>query len=505
MGTSSKLLLLIVLVALAIPIFANDASARTRRVNCDKGRSLDRVVNRSDPGDVILVRGTCRETVTIMTDKITIEGNEIAIVDGQDANQAVITIEGAKGVTLKNLIVRNGLSGIVSRRQAAVMFVGVIAEGNADDGIAITENSTARFSSCTARNNGDEGIVLFGNSSATFSPGGTVLPGRILSTGNAGRGIQVSGASSLLISGVSADATANVSDGIGVFGASRLLIVNGSTILSESNDFGLSVTATSSLFVSDDSTLTINGNVKNGLTISGNADAALNGTATITDNGSEGLLVFASSNLTLDGFTLIEGNGFNDALGIGALHINRLSNARLVGTLEIRGNTDFGLSIVEHSHTFLETGTLVIENNDRHGIFLARNSHVQLRGLLTGIDVKIRGNGGDGIFLDHDSGARLSSGTAISNNSGDGISCRQNSSVIANGILINGNDDDGINVDDCSADIRDSTIRRGVIGPPTNPAVIASFGSRLTLFGNSISGGITCDSSVLSRGDTVCP
>lgn len=57
MGTSSKLLLLIVLVATAVPIFASDASAPPRRVNCDNGRLLDGAVNRSNPGAAVLVSG----------------------------------------------------------------------------------------------------------------------------------------------------------------------------------------------------------------------------------------------------------------------------------------------------------------------------------------------------------------------------------------------------------------------------------------------------------------
>ena len=92
MSTSRRLLHLTFLVALASPTLASHATARTLNVNCDAGKTIAAAVNRAAPGDTISVIGTCLETVTIMTDKLTIEGREIAVVDGGGTEQAVITI-----------------------------------------------------------------------------------------------------------------------------------------------------------------------------------------------------------------------------------------------------------------------------------------------------------------------------------------------------------------------------------------------------------------------------
>ncbi len=476
MKVASSLLLSLAIVT-TIPAFADDdddddddgdqGAGRLLNVDCDIGQTITRALERAQPGDTIVVRGACDETVTIMTDKLTLVGKADAVIDGQGSSDNVVTIDGARDVTLRNLILQNGDGGIVIQRQASATLEDLTVQDNADDGVEVGQNANAIITNCTAQNNGDEGFLAAINSSVVF------LGGTLKSISNGGVGIQASESSSMFIFGASVEATGNIQDGLGVF--------------------------SSSLFVSDTSTLTLGDNGGRGLTIAGNSEANLRGALTIAGNGSEGLLIFGSSNATLDGFILIEGNGSNDPLGIGGLHVNRVSNARLIGTLEIRGNDDFGLSIVENSHTFMESGTLIIEDSVSHGILVFEGSHLELRPLFADVDVQIRRNGTDGIRLEHKSSARLSDGIVISDNARDGIRCRRDSSVIANGIGITGNNAGGINADDCLLDIEDSNIE-GVSG-----GITASFGSRLSLFGNSISGGIVCDNTVISRGDNICP
>ena len=57
----------------ATPVRADDDRRGPRKVNCDKekthkGKRLQRALNRAKVGDVILVKGTCIENVTVTTD-----------------------------------------------------------------------------------------------------------------------------------------------------------------------------------------------------------------------------------------------------------------------------------------------------------------------------------------------------------------------------------------------------------------------------------------------------
>ena len=442
------------------------SSGRVLKVDCDRGQTITRALERAQEGDTILIRGTCRETVTIMTDKLTLAGKAGAVIDGEGAPENVITIDGARDVTLRDVVLQNGDGGLVIQRQASARLEGVTAQGNADDGIEVAQTASAVITNCKAQNNGDEGFLTTINSSVVF------LGGTIVSSGNGGVGVQATDSSSLFIFGTAVEATENAQDGLGAF--------------------------SSSLFVSDSSSLTLKDNGGRGLNLAGNSEGNLRGTTTISGNGSEGILIFTSSNAALDGSILIEGNGFDDPLGIGGLHVNRVSNARLLGDIEIRGNADFGLSIVQNSYVFMGSGRLVIEDSTSHGVLVFEGSHLEIRPLTGPVEAQIRRNGLDGIRLEHRGGARLMEGVAIANNERNGIRCRRSSSVVAGDIIIEGNGDDGVDLDDCLFDAEDSRIQ----GP--NGGITASFGSRLTLFRNVISGDPVCDSTVLSRGDSLC-
>lgn len=469
-----RFLLLFLALFVVAPAAADDddddgdqSSGRVLNVDCDRGQTITRALERAQRGDTILVRGTCKETVTIMTDKLTLAGKAGAVIDGEGAPENVVTIDGARDVTLRDLVLQNGDGGLVIQRQASATLEGVTAQGNADDGIEVGQTASAIITNCKAENNGDEGFLAAINSSVVF------LGGAIVSTGNGGLGVQASNSSSLFIFGTAVEATGNAQDGLGVF--------------------------SSSLFVSDSSSLTLKDNGGRGLTLAGNSEGNLRGTTTISGNGSEGILIFTSSNAALDGSILIEGNGFDDPLGIGGLHVNRVSNARLLGDIEIRGNADFGLSIVQNSYTFMGAGRLVIEDSTSHGVLVFEGSHLEIRPLFGPVDVQIRRNGEDGILLGDRSGTRLAEGVAISDHPRNGISCRRGSTVVVDDITIVGNSEDGAEVDDCLLQAEDTRIQGSSAG------ITASFGSRLTLLRNSISGGLVCDDTVLSRGDALCP
>jgi nitrous oxidase accessory protein NosD len=84
------------LPAMAVLLLASTlVLAENRQVNCDHGESLAIALEKATPGETIQVSGTCQEAVTIITDRITLDGGGSAIIDGRGAE--VVTADGVRG------------------------------------------------------------------------------------------------------------------------------------------------------------------------------------------------------------------------------------------------------------------------------------------------------------------------------------------------------------------------------------------------------------------------
>jgi hypothetical protein len=60
---------------MAIVALASPPRGSVRHVNCDmQGRTITKALQTAQPGDTIHVHGTCAETVTITTDRVTLDG-----------------------------------------------------------------------------------------------------------------------------------------------------------------------------------------------------------------------------------------------------------------------------------------------------------------------------------------------------------------------------------------------------------------------------------------------
>ena len=88
-------------------------SSRSLRVNCDAGQTIGRALQRAKPGDRLAVRGTCREKVIVSTDRVTLDGQGSAILDGGGGAPTeltgLVTIDGARGVTITGFTIQNDL------------------------------------------------------------------------------------------------------------------------------------------------------------------------------------------------------------------------------------------------------------------------------------------------------------------------------------------------------------------------------------------------------------
>ncbi len=88
MAIQKRIPLRVVLILTVVMAFASSVLAETLTVDCTKGETLTKAVERAKPGDTIQVTGTCKETVTITTDRLTLDGQGSAILDGGSVGKA---------------------------------------------------------------------------------------------------------------------------------------------------------------------------------------------------------------------------------------------------------------------------------------------------------------------------------------------------------------------------------------------------------------------------------
>jgi hypothetical protein len=236
-----------------------DAASNMRVVNCDRGQNLAEALARAHPGDTIRVTGTCVEQVSIKTDRITLDGQGAATLDGGGGPfaefDAVVTIDGASGVTIQGFTVQNGPGeGILGTHGAAFSVRNTTVQDNGSTGVAVAEGSTAELTDCSLLRN-DAGIDVFTQSSA-------VLKGAISTNENLENGATVNGTSIIEIRGAQVEASRN--GGFGLFAGSNSQLAvfgfasaRGSTFTIDANGGGGIVLADSILNVFSESTIAI--------------------------------------------------------------------------------------------------------------------------------------------------------------------------------------------------------------------------------------------------------
>jgi hypothetical protein len=278
-------------------------------MNCDRGQNIAEVLARAEPGDTIRVTGTCVERVSIKTDRITLDGQGAATLDGGGGPASefdgVVTIDGASGVTIQGFTVQNGPGeGILGTHGAAFSVRNTTVQDNGFTGVAVGEGSTAELTDCSILRNG-LGIDVYTQSSA-------VLKGAIRTNDNLTSGADINGTSILEIRGAQLEASRN--GGFGLFAGSN----------SQVAVFGFAA--------SRGSTFTIDANVQGGIAL---GDSILN--------------VFSESTIAIT----------NSPLGI-FVRAGKIASPR-VGTFVIENNgvgLDFSM---DGSATFV--GGLTVRNN----------------------------------------------------------------------------------------------------------------------------------------------
>ncbi len=243
-NTPTKLIavaMALVVLALSEEAIADSKLKAPRKVivvNCHEGQTISKALRKAAPGDTILVNGTCHEKLTITKDRIALDGQGNAILDGGHGTgtdfDGLVIIDGASGVTVTGFTVQNGASGIVGRRGASFAVHNTTVQDNTVTGIVVADGSTADLTDCTMQRN-RLGLDVVTGSSA-------ILKGDINITHNAGNGVDVNGGSVLEVRGATVQASNNGAFGLAV-GSGQLATFNfpesqGSTIIASHNGGG---------------------------------------------------------------------------------------------------------------------------------------------------------------------------------------------------------------------------------------------------------------------------
>jgi hypothetical protein len=283
----------------------------------------------------------------------------------------------------------------------------------------------------------------------------------------------------------------------GVLGAggAQFTIVN--SVIQNNSLNGVLLEGSASATISGSST---NENANNGLDAEASSAVILNGAYRSEGNGVFGININGSSSLTL---TQAQVQVSKNTLGI---QIGTSASGFMSGpstTLTVTNNLTTGLTVVSGAHMFAFGGTIQTIGNGIHGVSIDSKAGFDLdaAAVLTSSE-----NKQDGIHLGETSVFTLLNFSApgmttinVHNNGMNGISILTGSNVtVIHQATINstGNALDGIEADNGSAL---TLLGSNVSG--NGKDVVLSFGSRGDITTSTI-GTLTCDASVLLRGDT---
>jgi hypothetical protein len=152
------------LMALALVAAPGHLAAQTdatvRTVDCAKGQSVQRVIDREPAAKpvVVVVKGTCTENITILRDRVTLEGHKSggAIV-GRDPQQETLFIDGAFNVSIRHLTISGDNVGI-NTHAAQLQLEDSTISNNGRRGLEIEDNSYVSIVDSVISNNNGFGI-----------------------------------------------------------------------------------------------------------------------------------------------------------------------------------------------------------------------------------------------------------------------------------------------------------------------------------------------------------
>ncbi|MDH4192399.1 MAG: right-handed parallel beta-helix repeat-containing protein, partial [Betaproteobacteria bacterium] len=154
----------LVVATLCLCLLPSAAMADTKRYNCgDRHRhTLQRAIDALDPGDTLIVRGTCYENVMIgeRHRNIVIDGQGAAVIDGSgNPNAATVSVRG-RSVAIKGFTIIGGRHGVQYANGGTGLVDGNQIRYAANHGVGVFNNSFATIVNNTIEQSGVNGICI---------------------------------------------------------------------------------------------------------------------------------------------------------------------------------------------------------------------------------------------------------------------------------------------------------------------------------------------------------
>lgn len=231
------------------------------KVDCAKFKIQEKLKH-ADPGDTLLVSGTCNENIEILEEvhRITLDGQGSATINGGPPNAAgpnTILIRG-KGILIKGFTITGGASGVSVLEGGTVSIESNIIQNTGRNGIIVNRHSSAEILNNTIKNNpGGDGISVNNHSHARIGfegqpPALILAPNIIENNGEQGITIITSSHAQIFANVIRNNAGTAFSDGIFISKMSHADI-NGNTIDGNGRD-GIRVQENSGANIGTDST-----------------------------------------------------------------------------------------------------------------------------------------------------------------------------------------------------------------------------------------------------------
>jgi len=202
---------------------------RTVTVDCDTGGTIGAALHTLEPGDTLLVKGTCRENVRIPAERhrLTLDGQGQATIHAPDPGPAAVAVTGRE-IVLRGFTITGGRNGVnVLRGGTAVIANNVIHHTGADrrpgagEGINVGQHSFARIVGNTIRDNPVSGVLVHESGAVRIGftdVDNSTAAGNVIEN-NGGPGIRVETSANARITGNTI--RNNGGDGIEVAGGSN--------------------------------------------------------------------------------------------------------------------------------------------------------------------------------------------------------------------------------------------------------------------------------------------
>lgn len=135
---------------------AEFSGAKTLKVFCGSGdrsgadnrwfSSIQDALDRARPGDTVdVAAGTCRENVTMTTDKVTLATTAGAVIDGAGDPTAPTVLITARNVVVSGFDIENGLNGVRVGASGSATIADNEISGATSTGVVVGESSFARI------------------------------------------------------------------------------------------------------------------------------------------------------------------------------------------------------------------------------------------------------------------------------------------------------------------------------------------------------------------------